>query len=140
MVRRSTRFFFSKINKYCCFLSSANTQEEMKRVNSPFRMLHSIRAGTKQPLNREPAALFQLSKAYFPHCRHALNTTAAPTCYHLPRTVNKQKKKRASFNADTQQSPLLLQSPSDTSRILDAKLLFFFSSDASAGAFYAGSR
>lgn len=27
-----------------------NTQEEMKRVNSPFRMLHSIMGGTKSPM------------------------------------------------------------------------------------------
>lgn len=42
-----------------------NTQEEMKRVNSPFRMLHSIMGGTKSPMNGTSILGFQ-KHIYFP--------------------------------------------------------------------------
>ena len=36
-----------------------NTQEEIKRVNSPFKMLHSVKGGTEPPVNGASIAGFQ---------------------------------------------------------------------------------
>lgn len=49
-----------------------NTQEEMKRVNSPFKMLHSIMGGTKSPLNGTSLLGFQKPICFPSPCITAL--------------------------------------------------------------------
>lgn len=46
-IRPGPVFIQQATRSFVCY-----TQEEMKRVNSPFRMLHSIMGGTKSPMKR----------------------------------------------------------------------------------------
>lgn len=97
---------------------ACNTQEEMKRVNSPFRMLNSIMGGTKSSMNG--TSIFGFQKHI---CFPSLYIT--PLCTVLMWLVLYCKPHRKILSAICHYCPSLIQS-NQTFPDLDGDLCLYF--------------